>query len=236
LANPYWGAQYLDWQVNNGDGVTINPSSNLRCDDFIRAVLAPGSTAAGVTRYLKGGVMDMVTSDISRHDAVFGTASWNTMPVQPYPGGWLLNAGATGNTTEYTAGRAGDDHYLSIAAGGTRDSIDGRAAQRLIVLCLTSLLDPAWDIPVEQNGTTTLRTIPLREEIDAIARVLALYVTEPTTKGQRLGTFGWLGQASTLPPWVVDSAFTGYWMMAVELWHLVNSGANYAAYYPIGSW
>lgn len=242
LANPYWGANdsFKEWQIDNDNDNIVNASANNACDAFFRALYAPGSTVAGVTRYMQGVANDMTTTDISHHDITFTTASWNakfnssTFPA--YPRGWMLRSGATSNVFRWTSGRTGDDHFINIA-GGVRDSMSGRAGQRLIALCIAYLLDNTYDIPVEMNSTTPLRSVDLRDEIDATALTLALYQPEPTTSAMRMSAVGWLGEPSTSYDTLrVDSASTGYAMMAFELWHLVNAGASYTTYYPIGSW
>jgi hypothetical protein len=72
------------------------------------------------------------------------------------------------------------------------------------------------------NGSTVLRSVPITTALDAWMQTTALYATEPTTKGQRFTTAGYFGKSSTYDPQVIDSAFTGYWMMALELWFLVQ--------------
>jgi hypothetical protein len=226
------------WQVNDSASTLISPSSNLTIDDFFRALFAAGSDLGGVTTYLQKQVRAMLASDLSRHD-VTGTAAWTEydgagVVTQPYPPGWMARAGATGNNYLFSSGRAGDDHYINLTGGGARDHLSGRGAQRLVVLCLAALLDPDYDVPVElTGGSAVVRSVTLREAIDDTARALALYGTEATTKARKFSDIGLMGAAS---PKTVDSAFTGYWMMAVELWHLVNTGASYADYYPIGQW
>jgi hypothetical protein len=102
------------------------------------------------------------------------------------------------------------------------------------VLCLTYLIGGAYAVPVEMSGgSTVVRSVDLRAYIDALAGTMALYGTEETTNARRHSALGFLGGAA---PKLVDSSMTGHWMLASELWHLVNSGANYLDYYPVGSW
>jgi hypothetical protein len=234
VPSPYWGIIYTNWQVNNGDAIAIAASSNVAVDDFFRALYAPNTSLTAVRHYLQEAAQDMAITDAHQHDVTFSPSSRNTTPVQAYPQGWMLRANDNGNTFNWTSGRTGDDHFLTLT-GATWDGLSGRAAQRLIVLCLSQLVAGSYAIPVEQNGQTTLRSIDQRSEIDALALALALYCIEPTTKAQRMSASGWLRKGG-FSPLMVDSAFTGYWMMAVELWHLVNAGENYASYYPIGTW
>jgi hypothetical protein len=144
--------------------------------------------------------------------------------------GWALRGSSSGNDLKYTAGRAGDDHYIQTDSGGDRDSFGGRQAQRLIVYCLLALMDPTTTITVETDGA---RTATIVELCDTAAHTVARYQIEETTGAACWSVPGYLGQSN---PKLVDSAFTGYALMGLELWHLVHSGASYADYYPIGSW
>lgn len=233
ISDPYWGTQFIKWQINNEASNIISPSSNSTIDWFFRSVYSPNANVAAITRFLQGNVNDMVASDASRHDVEFVTTTWG-IPGTHRPG-WMLRAGATANDWKYSAGRTGDDHYITINAGGAiaRDSLTGRAAQRLIVLCLAALFDPTYVIPIEREGGATVRSVPILEAVDDLANTLAVYGAHPAMKGQRFSISGFAGAGE--PTWV-DSAFTGYWMMASELWYLVKAGADFADYYPIGLW
>ena len=148
----------------------------------------------------------------------------------------MLRSGANSNVYRYGAGRAGDKHYLSLAAS-VADSMSGRGAQRLAALCLLALFDPSYTIPVEMVSGSAVRSTPLRTQIDAMARQYAVMQPEVTTKAQRQAVAGWMGRPSgVFDSQKIDSTFTGYWMYAVELWHLVNAGASYLDSYPIGAW
>jgi hypothetical protein len=234
VADPYNGSLWGAWQVDNTDGLLLSPSSNVSVDDFHRAVFAPDSQRTAVTRYLQGRVKDMMTSDASRYDVVSGLVATAGV-AQGYPAGWMLRSGAVGNTLEYDAARVGEDHYIGLASGGVRDAMSGRAAQRLIVLCLAALFDRNYVVPLEMDGETVLRSAPIVTLCDELAATLAAYGPEPTTKAMRFAVGANYGVASASNPQIVDSAFTGYWMMALELWHLVRNGANVDNYYPIAN-
>jgi len=222
----------------------VAPSSNITVDIFFGTVFAPNSTVAGVTNMLRGRAMDMLASDLGLHDV-----DWNTTaPGSPlsYPAGWAIRAQA-GDKNRYASPRtipsnngfSSDLHYIYIVNGGARDGLTGRAPQRLIVLCLLALIDPTYQIPLElaPDGVTVLRSMSVREAVDAWAATLNAYLPEPNiTNGIRFMAPMYLGTTGSHRTDVVDSAFTGYWMMAAELWHLVNSGADYTDYYPIGLW
>lgn len=249
LPNPYWGMDpaFNDWQVENADGYGIYTSSNQAHDDFFRALYAPDTTVTGLERLMKGFANDMAGANAYHHDLVFTThpewnINFNSTTFPPYPSGWSLlpyrsgPAPAGENRFRYQAGRTGDDHYLQVELSGYRDAMYGRAAQRLAVLCFVAMMDPTYEIPVEMNLTTPLRTIPILDEIDNVARSLMLYCVNPNTNAVKVTASGWLGNATSLNnPYRIDSAVTGYWMMAVELVLAVKNGAVLADYYPAGS-
>jgi hypothetical protein len=85
------------------------------------------------------------------------------------------------------------------------------------------------------DGATVLRSAPIVTLCDETAATLAAYGPEPTTKAMRFAVGANYGVATAANPQVVDSAFTGYWMMALELWYLVRANANVDDYYPIAN-
>lgn len=240
VATPYNGSEFGPWQVSDGNAISANPSANISLDSFINAVCAPDSLLSSTTRYMQGRTKDMMAADFGRHDVVAGTATWNTSEtIFTYPGGWVPRA-AGGTTYNFTNGRAGDDHFLTVSSG-YRDSLNGRAGQRMIVIALTALLDPAYLVPIElTGGTTVVREVNIVTAFDAMALTLAQYLPEPTIKAIRYAVVGKMGETSSFDPQRVDSAYTGYWMMALELWHLVKllqQGRFVTSdYYPIGLW
>jgi len=236
------GQQFGTWQLS-GTVATINPSSNITIDNFMKAVYAPDSDVPGVTTYLKGMAMDMLASDVGQHDT-----DWHSNyspPVLPYPTGWALRAGA-GDKFQYASprtiasnnGYSTDLHYIWISDSAARDGLSGRGAQRLIVLCLLALLDPTYDVPTELNVDGTVkRSVNIVTACNQWAETMAEHLPEPTiTNCVRFMAPMHLGVTGSHPTNVIDAAFTGYWAMAVELWHLVNNGADIADYYPIGLW
>lgn len=230
LASPYWGETFGTWNVSDTDGDQANASANSSLDDWMRAVWAPDSVESGVRRYMQGRAMDMLLLDAGRHDVLWG-ASVNTRGTQGvYPMGWSQRPAVASNTTEYESSRSStgyngygaDKHLLQFNSTGALDHMSGRAAQRACVLAFTALLDPTFSVPTEQSSTTTLRSVPILTALNDQMRILALYGTEPTTKAQRFAIGGFLGRTTTYDPQIVDSAYTGYWMLATELWHLVQ--------------
>jgi hypothetical protein len=239
VTNPYNGQQFGGWQVSDTDLYDtlhgVNPSSNVTLDNFFNSTVAPNSTVPDVKRYMQGMTKDMLASDFGRHDVTDTTASWNlTYTTFPYPAGWLPRA-AGGTQYRFNAARAGDDHYLEVQSG-YRDSLNGRAAQRMIVVALTAMMDPTYRVPIEMTGgTTVVRDVLITDAVDALARTIAVYGPEPMTKAQRYAVAGWMGEGSSFDPQRADSAMTGYWLMASELWHLVRGGVSYSTLYPIGT-
>lgn len=226
-------AQYTAWQVSDTDNTTADPSANESMDNFMRAVYAPGSVIAGVQTYMHGRARELLASDFGRHDTITSIAGAGT--VTTYPTGWLPRALNTA-WYRFTSGRTGDDHFLETK-GGYRDAMTGRSAQRMAAIALSALMDPTYVVPIElSGGVTVVREVLITTALDDLARSIATYGIEPTTKAQRADTPYWLGVSSNTDPSVVDSAFTGYWMFATELWQLVHAGASYATYYPIGTW
>jgi hypothetical protein len=107
----------------------------------------------------------------------------------------------------------------------------------MAVVALAALLDPTALIPLElTGGSTVVREVLITTALDDMGMTMAAYLPEPTTKAIRFAVAGKMGETTSFDPQRIDSAYTGYWMYALELWHLVRSGANYADYYPIGSW
>jgi hypothetical protein len=230
-STPYYGNLYDAWQRSNGDGVAIGPSANTALVAFFQSLYSGDGTLAATTRYMQGEAQNTLTGDAGRHDVTYSPATWGVLGT--YPDSWGLRSAAVGNNTKYTSGRAGDDHYFSLTSG-VRDSMTGRSAQRLGVLCLAALLDPTYSVPIETDGAgTVLRSVNIVTACDDMAQSLALYGRDPTTDAMRFSSTGFLGGSG---PWTLDSAFTGYWMWASELWHLVHAGASYLDYYPVGNW
>lgn len=235
VANPYHGAQFGSWQISDTDNFQADPSSNLTIDNFMNSVVAPDTNLAALIRFMKGRTEDMLASDYGRHDVTVASGIATTGTSGYYDKGWLPRA-AGGTYYRYTNGRTGDDHFLESRTG-YRDSMNGRAPQRMIVVALTALLDPTFMVPVEMlGGSTIVREVAVTTAVDELGMTAALYLPEPTTLAHRFAVAGWLGKSSSFDPQTVDSAFTGYWMMFVELWYLVRAGASYSTYYPIGSW
>lgn len=240
-SSTFKGYQFGNWQVSNVES-NVDPSSNISIDVFMRAVMAPDSQPGGVLNFLRGMAMDMLSSDIGQHDVEWDPVY--TGPVLPYPTGWVLRA-AAGDRLSYenprvlasNNGYSTDLHYVTISSGAARDQMSGRAPQRLIVLCLLALMDPTYNVPIELNPDTTVkRSVNIVTACNQWAETMAAHLPEPTTNCNRYMAQMHLGTTGSQPSNVIDSAFTGYWAMASELWHVVNAGANYADYYPIGLW
>jgi hypothetical protein len=246
VLSTYKGDSFGPWQNLNNASTSINPSANSTIDAYFASVWSTNATLSAVTNFLRGRSMDMLSSDISRHDVIWDVLyNGNATPPGTYPTGWMTRA-AVGDTLKYAtprtvasqAGFSSDLHYINIAHSSARDGMSGRAAQRLACLCLHALIEPTYAIPLEldTDGTTILRSIPIRDAIDDLADTFNTYLTEPLeTNCVRFMAPKYGGTTGSHPTDVVDSAFSGYWMMAVELWHLVNSGASYMDYYPIGA-
>lgn len=235
VTNPYNGAQFGLWQISDTDDFQANPSSNVTIDNFINSVCSPNTTLSALKRYMQGQTKDMLASDYGQHDVVSGLAADLGIVPDAYPQGWLPRA-AGGTYYRFSSGRTGDDHYLEVRAG-YRDALNGRAPQRAACVALTALLDPTYQVPIEMTGGTTIvRSVPVAEAAIDIVHSMGMYGVEPITKAQRHGVAGTLGRTSSFHPQIIDSAFTGYYMYAVELAHLVNEGADYTDYYPIGLW
>lgn len=229
VATPFTGDTYGDWQVSNGSGVLVNASANQSTDDAARALYSPDSVEAGLLNYIAGKAMDMLGLDMGRHDTKYGGTVTSFGTLGSYPPGWSLRANVSGNTTEYESTRVSasnngfstDKHLLQIN-GGARDHMSGRAAQRAWVLAFRAMLDPSGVIPTEQNGSTVLRSVAALTAVDDQMRTLALYGTEPVTKGQRYAIAGWLGKTTTYDPQISDHAATAYWAAACEMWLLLQ--------------
>lgn len=224
LATPFRGLQFPAWQDANGDNLTMTVSANFTIDTYFRAIWAPDTVQSGLLRFLQGSCYDILAMSLGRHDVTTTQTTWGAASILAgsYPAGWAGRSEATGNVWRYSAGRATDKHYLQFAAGGTgsRDMAGGRIAQRAAILAFTALLDPTTSIPIEMAGASVLRSVDILTALDDTMRVLALYGMEPTTQAQRFGMSMFYGGSGSQ---IVDSAFTGYWMMAVELWHLVQA-------------
>lgn len=231
LANPYRGDQFPAWEDSNGDALLMTASSNSTVDYFFRAVFAPDSVESGVRRFMQGQCFDMEAMDLGRHDVTTTQSTWGYSTSNlygSYPPGWAGRSQATSNNWRYNVGRATDKHYMELASGGSgaRDMLAGRVAQRAIVLAFASLLDPSLVIPVEINGASVVRSVPVQTALDDMMRVLCVYGTEPTTGAQRWAASAYFGGTGSQ---LVDAAFSGYWLMAIELYLLARS--NLAAYY-----
>lgn len=235
MATPYNGDYWGTWEVSNSTVSATDPSANSTIDSFFRGLWSPDSTVAGVKKFLAGRVLDMTMLDYGHHEVDPTDATWNgstaTLTVGSYPKGWGGRGSATGNNNKYNAGRSGDKHYVEIGSGGVRDQLNGRHGQRLIVMCLLALLDPTATVTIENDGSgNAVRTANIVTLCDQTAQTLANHIPEPTSQAARWSTSRWLGGSN---PKLVDSAFTGYNLMAMELYLLVKSGASYATYYPI---
>lgn len=233
LANPYYGQYFGTWNVSNTNGSQADASSNVTIDAFFRAAFAPDSVESGVRRFMQGQAMDMLLLDLSRHDVERGSTLSTKGVIGAYRDGWNTRAGISGNTTRYAASRdlgtvpsnngySTDLHWFRVDSTGSLDHLSGRAAQRAIALAFVALLDPTYTIPVEMSGASVLRSVNVVTALNDQVRTLALYGHEPTTNAQRFAVAGYFGKSTTYDPQIVDSAFTGYWMMAIELWHLVQ--------------
>jgi hypothetical protein len=231
MAVPYYPGIFLQWQVNNGTNLQYSPSANTALMDFFRAVYAPNSVNSAVVELMRGWGANMLTANYGYHDVTAGATTVGTGVQGSYLPGWHGRPNAPGNTVQYASPRtvasnngfSSDLHFFDTNSGGARDHLNGRGAHRACALAIAALLDPSYALPVEMNGATVLRSVPIQTALNNDMRTMANYLLEPTTKMNRLAVAGYFGKTTTYDPQIVDSAYTGYWMMAVELWYLVQA-------------
>lgn len=238
--SPFRGSKWYPWEVSNTDTNPIDPASNLVLDDTFRGIYAPGTTLAGLQKYIKGMAHDMLLADCSHHEYQVSSATWGTpAPLGFLPKGWQLVGSSFG--VKYVAGRSGDKHYLDIA-GSRRDLFVGRTFQRLEAIAFAALFDPTIVVDVELDGSgVTQRSVPILTAMDQLINACTSYLIEPTTGAARYGfggvtggTYGGGVHEGTTPapaPKIIQAPFTGYGLFAMELAMLVKSGVSYATHY-----
>lgn len=241
VADTYQGAFWPSWQITNTTPFTPDASANSTLDNTMSWVYSPDVTADTIANHIRGRTHDFVGIDWSRHDMVTDPAVATRGIVGTYPPGWMAK-GLVSTVRDFyesprtTAGNGvypNDLHYLKIASGSNADVMYGRAAQRLICMVIGEWLKPGMTVDVEMSGATVVRSITMRDAIDDTARTLANYLLHPSTKTSRRTAAGYLpyGLGGDWDPKRIDSVLSGYWMMAVEVWLLLDSGADVADYY-----
>lgn len=218
-ANPFYGDEYTAWKITQTASRPANASSNGSIDVWMRGLVAPDSTQEGVMAYLKGSSHDMLAMDLGRQNVTYTSGVFTGLGTQAglYPKGWSLPASVAGNLFRYTAANTPPD-TVEMGNGGSRDGLNGRVSQRAIVLGLTALYDPGATIHINETGAT----VNVLEALEDMLHTVALYSVHPVNGVLRYSYPGYLGSTTGFTPNITDPVFSGYALMACELYLLAK--------------
>lgn len=242
VADTYVGDEMYKWQTNNTSPWTPEGQANSTLDAAMAYIYSPDVTADSIANFIRGRAQDFLAIDWSRHDMVQGAAVATRGVVGKYPKGWTAKATVSTVKGYYEASRAtvGNDayptekHFYKIeTTGSNADVMYSRGAQRLVCMVLGEWFKPGMSVNLEMDGSTPVRSITLREAIDDTARTLANYAINPETKTTRNTAAGYLayGFQGDWDPLRTDATLSAYWLMAAELWLLLDSGADVSEFY-----
>lgn len=222
------GQYYTQWIQQNATNITLNTSANTMLIGFLQALWAPDTTNAGILQFLHTWAVESIVEDFYYHQAQTdsSTATWGNF-LNDYPVGWASRTNFM--TGMYNAANT-PTHYILLNNGGARDALYGRVSQMCVFLALLALFDPSYNIPIDGNNTVNVINY-LNDRL----HLMSVYMTEPTTGAQRRGCARYFGTSSAQPDMAVDATYHGYYMLACELWYLVQERLagrlNPATYY-----
>ena len=220
---PFYGTEYTAWKINQQASRTANASSNSTIDTWMQGLVAPDSTQGGMIAFMTGASHDMLAMDLGRQNVTYAPGMFTRAgaPTGAYPNGWSVPAGVTDNLFQYDAADTPPD-TVRLGSGGARDGLNGRASQRAIVLAITALYDPDATIHINETGST----VNVVDALEDMMHTVALYGMHNGNGLIRYSYPGYLGKTSTFDPDVTDPAFSGYALMACELYLLVKQRAT----------
>jgi hypothetical protein len=238
-------ATFGQWEILQNSGAIATSDANSGVNDMMRTIYAITANGYAVSQsvdqaatilYLTGRASDVMSLDLGRHAWTWGGAvsTHGDIAQAVYPPGWNMRSGASGNTVATQAAAptaahgpwSSDAHYISVNDGGVGDQSNGRSFQRMILLAFLALFNPNQNVLIEMSSTaspnaTVVRQVPVTQLLDDMARTCTLYLMEPTTGAVRNAANAAQGTGS-FNTWAIQPGFTGYALMALELWFLVQ--------------
>lgn len=239
----YGGSTVAAWELAQTDATVLNSDSNGTLANLfitfatIASPAGQASDQAAIIAYLTGRASDVVALDMGRHAwrhaSALATAG---VPPPDYPVGHNVRSAGPGNNGRTQAAapnttfgaHSSDPHYIEIGSAGYKDHANARAYERLAMLCIAALFNPALSIPVEWDNTASpnavvTRSVPITTLCDDLVKTLSLYMMEASTFNIRFGATGALGiPGGTNSTWFIHTNMTGYALASLELYLLVQ--------------